>query len=151
MAYAWKRSMHLIPKEVGVNRSLMAAAAAVATFAVIGSFDAMAATFSRKVTLKAGASTRSIALPSVSKPTVYSVTVTGPKAVKVTADLRGKNRSIAYPGIVTTTKGTKRIRIYTYRPLAAGSYRVVLAKQAGPSGRVTLKVTSKLPERGGGG
>jgi hypothetical protein len=130
----------------------MAVAAAVATFAVIGSFDAMAATFSQNVTLKAGASTRSIALPSVSKPTVYSVTVTGPKAVKVTVELRGKNGSIVYPpGIVTTTKGTKRICNYHYRPQAAGSYHVVLAKQAGPPGTVTLKVTSKLPERGGGG
>jgi hypothetical protein len=116
----------------------------VASLVVLGVSDAATAgTISRNVTLPNGFDKRSISLPVVSKKTVYRVSVTGPKAAKVTVDLRGKAGSITSPGIFTSTTGKKRIRIYTYRPLAAGRYLVVLEKVGGPAAKVTLKVTAK--------
>jgi hypothetical protein len=101
-----------------------------------------AGTVTKTVTLSQGANTRSIALAPVSGLTVYRVTVTGPITAKVTVDLRGKAGSIKYPGIFTSTNTVKRLRIYTYRPLEAGQYHVVVAKKTGASATVRVDVAS---------
>jgi hypothetical protein len=114
---------------------------AVTTLAALAcSAVGMAGTISRDVTL---AKAKSIVLPAVSTPTVYKVSVTGPKSETVTVDLRGKAGSIRYPGIFTTTSGSKRLRIYTYRPLSAGQYRLVLAKKSAATVKLKVSVTTK--------
>jgi hypothetical protein len=114
-------------------------------FAVLSS-NAFAAEVGRNVALQQGVSRKAITLPAVSSTTVYRVTVTSPKGINVTADLRGKNGSITYPGIFTSISGKTRLRIYTYRPLEAGRYSVVLAKGSGPAVTVKVKVTSKAAQ-----
>ena len=115
---------------------------AVAALAAMGGSDALAGTIARSVSLDEGSNKKSVALATVSKTTVYRVSVTAPQSAAVTVDLRGKDGSIEYPGILTTTTGGKRLRIYTYRPLEPGKYYVVLAKQRGPAATVKLEVTT---------
>ena len=101
-----------------------------------------AGTVSKNVKLSGGSNKQSITLAPVSGTSVFRVSVAGPRAAKVTVDLRGKTGSIKFPGIFTSTAGSSRLRIYTYRPLDAGKYVVVLAKAKGPAATVKLKVTS---------
>ena len=101
-----------------------------------------AGTVSKDVKLTKGSTRQSITLAPVSRTTVFRVSVTGPRTARVTIDLRGKGGSIKYPGIFTSTTGHTRLRIYTYRPLAAGTYRVVLAKANGPAATVKMRVTT---------
>jgi hypothetical protein len=133
-----------------MNRVLVRAAtfASILLLAALSSASAFGATISRSVTLKDGASHLTVALPAVSGSTVYSVTVTSPKKPGVTVDLRGKAGSIKYPGIFTTTKGSNQLRVYTYPPLEAGKYRVVVGKAGGSTVKVKLQVTSKAVKSG---
>jgi len=127
-----------------VNRfvSMTALSAAVAAVGLVGASGALSGTVSKTVKLDEGAAKSTVTLPSISTQTVYTISVTGPNAVKINLDLRSKAGSVKYPGIFTSTAGSKRLRIYTYRPLDAGKYVVVVAKAKGPAATVSLKVTS---------
>src|SRR5262245_4733416 len=105
---------------------MIAMSAAVAAVGLVGASGALSGTVSKKVKLDEGAAKSMVRLPSSSTQTVYRISVTGPNAVKVNVDLRGRTGSIKYPGIFTSTTNDTRLRIYTYRPLHAGQYRVVL-------------------------
>jgi hypothetical protein len=120
--------------------------AGVVALAVLGCSDALAATVSKDVKLAQGSNKQSVSLAPVSKTTVFRVSVTGPAATNVTVDLRGKDGSIKYPGIFTSTNSHTRLRIYTYRPLDPGKYNVVLAKTKGPAAKVKLQVTTSPAE-----
>jgi hypothetical protein len=116
---------------------------ALISLAALGLANAVqAGTVSKNVNLAQGSKTRSVALAAVSGKTVFRVSITGPKKTTVTVDLRGAAGSVKYPGIFTSTTGDTRLRIYTYRPLEAGKYYLVLAKPNGPPATVKLQVTT---------
>ncbi len=78
-----------------------------------------------------------VRLPKTPANAAFNVNVSGATAPSVTVDVRSGSASVGGAG-VSTCFGT--VCNYTYRPLPAGVYTVVLSRKGGAAAKVTLKV-----------